>query len=90
MPSPRNTSLSAEKTIDAVLNVLDQHKERLCAIVESEKTTPDDKYEALMRLASLTGILTSMAAEHEGIPANASGRAALPVLNSPLQEGTTP
>jgi hypothetical protein len=47
----------------AFLDVLGQHKERLLAIVESEETTPDDKYEALMRLASLTGILSRAAGE---------------------------
>ena len=41
-----------------VLDALDRHKERLLAIVDSEDTTPDDKYEALMRLASLTEILS--------------------------------
>ena len=61
MPSPRNTSLSGERTIETVLGVLEQHKERLCRIVESDDTTPEDKYEALIHLASLTGILTSVA-----------------------------
>jgi hypothetical protein len=35
-----------------------RHKERLCAIVESDQTSPEDKYEALIRLAALTSILT--------------------------------
>jgi hypothetical protein len=63
MPSPRNVSLSGEQTMHAILDVLDQHKERLLTIVESEETTQEDKYEALMRLASLTGVLTSVAGE---------------------------
>jgi hypothetical protein len=65
MPSPRNISLSGEQTVNAILDTLDQHKERLIAIVESEQTTPEDKYEALMRLASLTGILISAANGNE-------------------------
>jgi hypothetical protein len=55
----------AEQTIGAILDILDQHKQHLLAIVESEETTPDDKFEALMRLASLAGILTSAAGEPE-------------------------
>ena len=70
MPSPRNTALSAEQTIGAILDILDLHKERLLAIVESEETTPDDKYEALMRLASLTEILIRTAGEAEAENAN--------------------
>ena len=53
-----------------ILDALDQHKERLIAIIESEETTPEDKYEALMRLASLTGILTDAAVEPHGILAS--------------------
>jgi hypothetical protein len=30
---------------------------RLCAIVESDTATPDEKYQALVDLASLTGVL---------------------------------
>jgi hypothetical protein len=52
----------------AILDVLGQHKEHLLAVVESEETTPDDKYEALMRLASLTGVLADAAAEQVGMP----------------------
>ena len=61
MPSPRNTALSGELTVDIVLGAIELHKERLCQIIESDDTTPEDKYEALMRLASMTGILTSAA-----------------------------
>lgn len=70
MPSPRNASLSGKQTMHAILDVLDRHKERLLAIVESEETTPDDKYEALMRLASLTGILTRAGGEAEAENSN--------------------
>jgi hypothetical protein len=63
MPSPYNASLSGQQTLHAILDVLDRHRERLLVIVDSEETTPDDKYEALMRLASLTGILSRAAGE---------------------------
>jgi hypothetical protein len=33
----------------------------LCEIIDSEQTTPEEKYEALMRLASLTGTLADIA-----------------------------
>jgi hypothetical protein len=61
MASPRNASLSGERAIETVLALLEQHEVRLRQIVESDDTTPAEKYEALMRLASLTGILTSAA-----------------------------
>ena len=70
MPSPRNASLSGEQTMHAILDALDQHKQRLLAIVESEGTTPEDKYEALMRLASLAGILTRTLGEAEAENSN--------------------
>ena len=70
MPSPRNASLFAEQTIGAIVDILDQHKQHLLAIVESEQTTPDDKYEALTRLASLTGVLARTAGEAEAENAN--------------------
>jgi hypothetical protein len=65
MASPRNTLASAERAIHAALNLCDQQKQHLCAIVESEQSTPDEKYEALVSLAYLTGILVSQAAEEE-------------------------
>ena len=67
---PRNASLSGEQTMHAILDALDQHKQRLLAIVESEGTTPEDKYEALMRLASLAGILTRTLGEAEAENSN--------------------
>lgn len=30
---------------------------RLCAIIESEQTSPEEKYQALLDLASLSGVL---------------------------------
>jgi hypothetical protein len=65
MPSPRNTTLSAERLIQVALDLLDQRKEHLCSIVESEQTSPDEKYEALVSLAYMTGILVREAAEAE-------------------------
>jgi len=65
MPSPRNTTLSAERLIQVSLDLLDQRKEQLCSIMESEQTTPDEKYEALVSLAYMTGILVREAAGAE-------------------------
>jgi hypothetical protein len=61
MPSPRNTYLSAERIIQVALDLLDERKEHLCSIVESEQTTPDEKYQALVNLAYMTGILVRSA-----------------------------
>ena len=65
MPSPRNTTLSAERLIQVALDLLDQRKEQLCSIMESEQTTPDEKYEALVSMAYMTGILVREAAGAE-------------------------
>lgn len=62
MLSPRNTTISGQRTIDAALALLDQHKLRLTEIIESEATTEDEKYDALVMLAYMTGILTREAA----------------------------
>jgi hypothetical protein len=65
MTSPRNTSLSAERIINVALDLLDERKEHLCSILESEQTTPDEKYQALVSLAYMTGILVREATEAE-------------------------
>jgi hypothetical protein len=48
----------SEHIIHAAVDLLDQYKQELCAVVESEQTIPDEKYEALVRLACMTRILT--------------------------------
>jgi len=63
MPSPRNTSLTAERAVRAALDLLDERKNALCAIVESEQATPEEKYKPLVALAYLTGVLSSAATE---------------------------
>ena len=68
MPSPRNTSLSGQQAVDAALTLLDRHKHRLTEIIESEETTPDEKYDALIVLAHMTGVLTNAVAEEVGTP----------------------
>jgi hypothetical protein len=40
MQSPRNTSLFAKPTMNASVDRLDQHKQRLREIAESGQTTP--------------------------------------------------
>lgn len=54
MPSPHSSVLS-ERIIFAAL---DQRKQELCAVIESEQTTPEEKYESLVTLAYITGVLT--------------------------------
>ena len=61
MPSPRNTTLSAEPALHVAIHLLNERKEKLCSIVESEHTTPDEKYEALVNLAYMTGVLRDVA-----------------------------
>jgi hypothetical protein len=63
MAYPRNISLYTAPTIYVALDLLDQRKDEPCFIVESEQSTPEEKYEALVALAYMTGILTSAAAE---------------------------
>jgi hypothetical protein len=57
MPSVHNISLSDQRTVDAALALLDQHKQGLTEIIESDETTPDEKYDALVALAYMTGVL---------------------------------
>jgi hypothetical protein len=65
MPSPRNTSISAARAINVALGLADQQEHRLCAIVESKQATPDEKFQALIDLAHLAGIVLHGAAEGE-------------------------
>jgi len=65
MSYARNASLSAAQSISPILDLLDRHKQRLLAVVESKATTPEDRYEALRHLASLTGALTRTTREVE-------------------------
>jgi hypothetical protein len=63
MPSPRNTSVCAARAIELALGLVEQREQRLRGIIESEQTTPDEKFEALIDLARLTGILLHEMAE---------------------------
>jgi hypothetical protein len=65
MPSPRNISISAERAVNAALRLVDEHEQRLRAILESEQAPADQKFQALVDLAFLTGILVREAAEAE-------------------------
>jgi hypothetical protein len=42
---------------DASRDAAREEELRLCAIVDSDTATPDEKYQALVDLASLTGVL---------------------------------
>jgi hypothetical protein len=66
MPSPRNSSIVAGRIIHAALNLIDEQQGKLCAIVESEQTTAEEKYDALVNLAHMTSL--AMAVEYFGMP----------------------
>lgn len=57
MPHPRNNALYAARVVNVALDLVDRHEQRLVAILESAETTQDQKYQALVDLAHLTGIL---------------------------------
>ena len=52
-----------QPSIAAALELLDRRKEELCAVLESDQATEDQKFEALVALAYMTGVLTCVAAE---------------------------
>jgi len=61
--SPRNASFSGQQALELALELLDQRRQHLCAIVESAQTTSDEKYQALVKLACLTGALVDRTQE---------------------------
>jgi hypothetical protein len=63
MTSPRNTSIFAARVVNVALGLADQQEQRLCAIVESKQATQDEKFQALIGLAHLAGIVLHTAAE---------------------------
>ena len=65
MPSPRNLSISAERAVKIALRLVDQYEMRLRTVIESEQTSPEEKFQALIDLAHLTGILVREAADAE-------------------------
>lgn len=65
MRSPRNISVSAERAVNVALRLVEEHELRLRDILESEQAAPDEKFQALVDLVHLTGILVREAAEAE-------------------------
>jgi putative transposase len=57
MPTICHTSVLAEQIIDAAHDLADVSRQELCDIVESKSSTPAEKYEALVTLGHMTGIL---------------------------------
>jgi len=57
------TRSTVEQSIAVALELLDRKKEELCAVLESNQATPEQKYESLVALAYMTGVLTRVAAE---------------------------
>jgi hypothetical protein len=68
IPSPRNTSVSAARVINLAIGLVEQQEERLRDILESKQATPDEKFEALVNLANLAGIVLHKAAEVGRLP----------------------
>jgi hypothetical protein len=67
MNSPRNTSASAARLINAAIDLVEQKEDALRATIESKQATPDEKFAALVELARLAGILLHEVAEAEEI-----------------------
>jgi hypothetical protein len=68
MPSPRNTSVSAARAINVAIGLVEQQEERLRDILESKQSTPEEKFDALVRLARLAGIMLHEVSEAEETP----------------------
>jgi hypothetical protein len=66
MRSPHNSSILTRRIIQAALNLIDEQQGKLVAIVESEHSTPQERYDALVNLAHMTGVLTAV--EYFGVP----------------------
>jgi len=45
------------RALDAALRLGDEREQELCWIIESSQSSPDEKYQALLDLAYMTGIL---------------------------------
>jgi hypothetical protein len=52
-----HTSVLAERIIHAAMGLADERKHELCDIVESDSSTATEKYEALLTLGHMTGVL---------------------------------
>jgi hypothetical protein len=64
-PLPRNTKVSGAQAINVATGLVEQQEERLRDILESRQSTPDEKFEALVDLAHLAGILLHEMSEAE-------------------------
>ncbi|MDP9051269.1 MAG: hypothetical protein M3O31_11210 [Acidobacteriota bacterium] len=67
-PSPRIISVSAARAVKVAVDLVEQQQEWLRAILESKQATPEQKFEALVDLAHLAGILLREVAEADGTP----------------------
>jgi DNA repair photolyase len=56
------TSIDAARTIDAALALAQEEERKLCAVIESDLSTPEQRFEALVDLAELSRKLVRMAA----------------------------
>jgi hypothetical protein len=53
----RKPAFLDSRASDASFLAMWTEESRLCAIIESEQTSPEDKYQALVDLAYLSGVL---------------------------------
>lgn len=63
IPYMRLSSDIALRAVEASVAAVYAEEDRLCAIVDSQNATPDQKYEALVELARISGILTGKLAD---------------------------
>jgi hypothetical protein len=54
MHIPRTSALSV---LDAAVELANEREEQLCQIIESSQSSTEEKYQALIDLAYMTGIL---------------------------------
>jgi hypothetical protein len=45
------------RAFDAALRLVDEREQELCLIIESSESSPDEKYQALLDLAYMTGTM---------------------------------
>ena len=57
MPSLRYASVSASRAINVAIGLVEQQEERLRDVLESKQAAPEEKFEALVSLAHLAGIV---------------------------------
>jgi hypothetical protein len=63
MPLNEKPEFLDQQAADSPSSMKWAEESRLCAIIESEQTSPEEKYQALVDLAQLSGLLASRLAD---------------------------